>query len=183
MGPAAFGAERDRLLAARGGGGRRWGANGSPQQERVQGVWSGPPRQAVAVQPAAPVALAVADAPAEEIPTLVGAPAPGDESPAPRDAVPLQSAPVASAGLVAVSMGDDVPVDRLLGAIESVKGALGGRPGPLPVVLNLSVAGAVRQVRLPDRVAWDDRLEEAVRRAAGVPVTVELRPGAEERIA
>jgi hypothetical protein len=41
----------------------------------------------------------------------------------------------------------------------------------------------VRQVRLPDRVAWDDRLADAVRRAAGVPVTVELRPGAEERIA
>jgi hypothetical protein len=80
-------------------------------------------------------------------------------------------------------MGDDVPVDKLLGAIESVKGALVGRPGPLPVVLNLSVAGAVRRVRLPDHVAWDDRLADAVRRAAGVPVTVELQPGAEERIA
>jgi hypothetical protein len=51
------------------------------------------------------------------------------------------------------------------------------------VVLNLSVAGAVRQVRLPDRVAWDDRLAEVIRQAAGVPVTIELRPGVEERIA
>jgi hypothetical protein len=183
MGPAAFGAERDRLLAARGGG-RRWGGqNGAPPQERTQGVWSGGGRQAVAVEPAPPVALSVVEAPGEELSASIGAPIPGDESPAPLDAVPLQSAPVGSAALVAVSLGDDVPTDRLLGAIESVKGALGDRPGPLPVVLNLSVAGAVRQVRLPDRVAWDDRLAEAVRRAAGVPVTVELRPGAEERIA
>jgi hypothetical protein len=50
-------------------------------------------------------------------------------------------------------------------------------------VLNLSVAGAVRQVRLPDRVAWDDRLGEAVRLAAGVPVSIELRPEAVERLA
>jgi hypothetical protein len=76
-----------------------------------------------------------------------------------------------------------VPAEKLLGAIESVKGALAGRPGPLSVVLSLSVAGATRQVRLPDRVAWDDRLVEAVRRAAGVPVSVELRAGAEERLA
>ena len=82
------------------------------------------------------------------------------EPPAPHDAVPLQSTPVASSATVAVSMGDDVPADRLLGAIESVKGALTGRPGPLPVVLSLSVAGAIRQVRLPDKVAWDDRLAE-----------------------
>ena len=61
---------------------------------------------------------------------------------------------------MSVSIGEDVPTDRLLGAIESVKGALAGRPGPLPVVLSISVAGATRQVRLPDRVAWDDRLAE-----------------------
>ncbi len=50
-------------------------------------------------------------------------------------------------------------------------------------MLTLSVAGATRQVRLPDRVAWDDRLGEVVRRAAGVPVAVELRSGVEERLA
>jgi hypothetical protein len=119
----------------------------------------------------------------EEVSSAVGAPPPGDDPPAPRDAVPLQKAPVATAATVTVSLGEDVPADRILGAIESVKGALAGRPGPLPVVLSLSVAGATRQVRLPDRVAWDDRLAEAVRRAAGVPVSVELRAGAEERLA
>ena len=183
MGPVAFGAERDRLLAARGNGGRRWAGPNGPAQERVQGVWAGGGRQPVAVEPPAPVALAVVEAPGEELSATVGAPAPGDDPPAPRDAVPLQSAPVAVSATVEVSMGDDVPVDRLLGAIESVKGALVGRPGPLPVVLNLSVAGAARAVRLPDRVAWDDRLADAVRRAAGVPVSVELRSAAEERIA
>jgi DNA polymerase III subunit alpha len=184
MGPVAFGTERDRLLAARGGGGRRWGGPNGAQQERVQGVWSGGgSRQPVAVEAPAPVAVAVVEAAGEELSASVGAPAPGEDPPAPRDAVPLQSSPVASVATISVSMGDDVPVDQLLGAIESVKGALGGRPGPLPVVLNLSVAGAVRSVRLPDRVAWDDRLVDVLRRAAGVPVTVELRSGAEERIA
>ncbi len=97
--------------------------------------------------------------------------------------MPIQSAPEASAATVSVSIGDDVPMDRLLAAIESVKGALVSRPGPLPVLMSISVAGAVRQVRLPDRVAWDDRLGEAIRRAAGVPVAVELRAGVEERLA
>ncbi|MDQ2674976.1 MAG: OB-fold nucleic acid binding domain-containing protein, partial [Chloroflexota bacterium] len=184
MGPVAFGAERDRLLAARGAGGRRWGGPNGGGQERVQGVWSGQSaRQPLPVEAAPPVAVAVVEEAGEELSATVGAPAPGDDPPAPRDAVPLQSAPVASAATVTVSLGDDVPTDRLLGAIESVKGALIGRPGPLSVVLNLSVAGAVRSVRLPDRVAWDDRLAEAVRRAAGVPVTVELRPAREEQIA
>jgi DNA polymerase-3 subunit alpha len=181
MGPMAYGAERDRLLAPRR---RSGGQNGNG--ERSQGVWAGGPGQrsaVVPVEPAAPVAVAVASAPEpapEEVSALVGAPAPGEDPPAPLDAVPLQSSPVASSATVAVSIGDDVPADRLLGAIESVKGALIGRPGPLPVVLSLSVAGAVRQVRLPDRVAWDDRLADAVRRAAGVSVSVELR-SAEER--
>ncbi len=85
--------------------------------------------------------------------------------------------------MVSVSIGVVVPTEQLLGAIESVKGALAGRPGPLPVVLSIAVAGAARQVRLPDRVAWDERLADYVRDAAGVPVAVELRPVAEERIA
>ena len=88
---------------------------------------------------------------------------------------PLQSVPEGSAGTVAVLIGEEVPNDQLLGAIESVKGALATRPGPLPVELWISVAGASRQVRLPDRVAWDDRLAETLSRAAGVPVAVELR--------
>jgi hypothetical protein len=119
----------------------------------------------------------------EAIAVAVGAPAPPEEVVAPPDAVPLTSAPVGSAPTVSVTIGDDVPTDRLLAAIESVKRALAGRPGPLPVMLSVSVAGATRQVRLPDRVAWDDRLAEFVRMAAGVPVGVELRSEAEERLA
>jgi hypothetical protein len=191
MGPVAFGAERDRLLAA-GRGGKRWtGQNGNGNGhangnanggERVQGVWgSGSDVQPVPVEPGAPVALAVAEP--EVAPIGAGLPEPADEPPAPADAVPIQSAPEAAVATVAVSIGEEVPTDRLLGAIESVKGALVGRPGPLPVVLSFSVAGATRQVRLPDRVAWDERLGEAVGRAAGFPVIVELRAGAEERLA
>lgn len=170
MGPVVFGAERDRLLAARGG--RRWngpngnGGGGGNGAQREQGVWGAASRQPVPVE--APVAVAVA----------VEA---SDEPPAPIDAVPIQSAPEAAAATVAVSIGAEVPTDQLLGAIESVKGALVGRPGPLEVVLSLSVAGATRQVRLPDRVAWDERLADTIRRAAGVPVAVELRPLAGER--
>ena len=67
------------------------------------------------------------------------------------------------------------PVERLLPAIESVTQFLRGRPGPIAVVLQVSVAGATRQIRLPDRVAWEDRLVEGVRRAAELPVEVALR--------
>jgi DNA polymerase-3 subunit alpha len=181
MGPVAFGAERDRLLAARGG--RRW----DRQPERAQGVWTAgsgsAPRQPIPVEPEPAAAVAVAEPEPEPMVVSAGAPEPPEETPAPRDAVPLQSTPAAGAATVAVSIGDDVPTDQLLGAIESVKAALAGRPGPLPVVLNLSVAGAVRSVRLPDLVAWDERLGEVVRRAAGVAVSVELQSGVEERLA
>jgi hypothetical protein len=187
MGPVAFGVERDRLLSVRGGG-RRW----ERPAERAQGVWGGSDREPIAVQPASLAAVAVVDADEGEavvtdaavaVAGAVGAPDPAEEPPAPLDAVPIQSSPVASAATVSVFIGDDVPTDRLLGAIESVKVALAGRPGPLPVLLSISVAGATRQVRLPDRVAWDDRLAELVRRAAGVPVGVELQAGTEERLA
>jgi DNA polymerase-3 subunit alpha len=174
MGPSAFGAERDRLLAPRG---RRWGGNGAPPGRGIA--------EPIPVVAPVPAAVAVADdvGEPESIALAVGAPEPPEEVAAPADAVPLSSSPVGSAPTVSVSLGDDVPSDRLLGAIESVKRALAGRPGPLPVLLSVSVAGATRQVRLPDRVAWDDRLAEFVRLAAGVPVGVELRSEAEERLA
>jgi len=178
MGPVAFGAERDRLLAARGGGSRRW----DKPADRAHGMWSGP-REPIAVQAPPPAAVAVAELEAEAVAATIGAPEPFEETPAPLDAVPIQSTPLGAAATVSVSIGDDVPTDRLLGAIESVKETLAGRPGPLPVLLSISVAGATRQVRLPDRVAWDERLGEAVQSAAGMPVAVELRPGAEERLA
>jgi hypothetical protein len=194
MGPIAFGTERDRSMAPR----RRWnggpngsgGPNGNGGGEPAPRARRGPgqPPQAVPIVAPERVAVAVATDPdpstaAEELSATVGAPAPGEDPPAPIDARPIQAAPASAAATIAVSIGDDVPVDQLLGAIESVKSALAVRPGPLPVVLNLSVAGAVRQVRLPDRVAWDERLGEAVRRAAGVPVAVELQPETGERLA
>jgi len=76
---------------------------------------------------------------------------------------------------VEVVFESDAPVERLLPAIESVTQYLRGRPGPIAVVLQVPVAGATRQIRLPDRVAWDDRIVEGVRRAAELPVAVELR--------
>ncbi|MGH2386069.1 MAG: OB-fold nucleic acid binding domain-containing protein, partial [Candidatus Limnocylindria bacterium] len=176
LGSVAFGAERDRLLAARGGG-RRW----EKPAERTQGVWSGGDRQPISVQP--PPATAVAVAEPEVVAAAIGAPEPAEDTVPPVDSVPIQSTPVGVAATVSVSFGDDVSMDLLLGAIESVKAALAARPGPLPVLLSVAVAGATRQVRLPDHVAWDERLGEVLRRAAGVPVAVELRPGAEERLA
>ncbi|MBA2266186.1 MAG: DNA polymerase III subunit alpha, partial [Chloroflexi bacterium] len=176
MGSVAFGVERDRLLAVRGGG-RRW----DKPPERAQGVWSGGDRQPIPVQPLPATAVAVAEP--EAVAAAIGGPEPAEETAAPVDAVPIQSTPIGVAATVSVSFGEDVSMEHLLGAIESVKGALSGRPGPLPVLLSISVAGATRQVRLPDHVAWDERLGEVLRRAAGVPVAVELRPGAEERLA
>ena len=48
------------------------------------------------------------------------------------------------------------------------------------MVLALPVAGSARQVKLPHRVEFDERLVEGVRRAAGIPVRVELRPPSSE---
>jgi DNA polymerase-3 subunit alpha len=163
MGPGAFGTERDRLLGGR---------NGRGSYAR---------REPVAVEPTVPVAVTVEEP--EPVLVAAGAVEPPDEPPAPSDAVPLQAAPAGSSATVTVAIGHDVPTERLLGAIESVKGALIGRPGPLPVVLSISVAGATRQVRLPDRIAWDERLSDAVQRAAGVPVSVSLQGAVEERLA
>jgi hypothetical protein len=98
-----------------------------------------------------------------------------DEPPAPRDAVPIQAAPAGAAASVEVVFESGAPIERLLPAIESVTQYLRGRPGPLAVLLQVPVAGATRRIRLPERVAWDDRLAEGVRHAAELPVAVELR--------
>jgi DNA polymerase-3 subunit alpha len=154
MGPVAFGAERDRLLRSRGGRGANGNGNGNGHARPT------------ASPPAAP-AVAVIEVGAE--PDLA------DEAPAPADARPLRASPQ-GAGLIEIGFGSGVALDRLLPAIESVTQAIRGRPGPLPVVINIPVAGATRQVRLRDHAEWDDRLAETVRRAAGLPVEVELRP-------
>ncbi len=158
MGPAAFGAERDRLLRARGGRGP--GGNG---YRDGNGNGSGRAQPQPAEQPA--VAAIPVGVEAER----------SDESPAPADARPLRASPT-GAGMIQIGFESGIAMDRLLPAIESVTAAIRGRPGPLPVVISIPVAGATRQVRLRDHAEWDDRLAEAVRSAAGLPVEVELRP-------
>ena len=177
MGPMAFGAERDRLLAARAGkwqtaapGGTVAGglerhlthsggcaAGRSGRRRRCRRARGGRGRRCA-------------------------------QSPPRRrrrrcDAVPIQSAPE-------VSGRDRERLDRRRGADRAAAGrdrvgqggACSGGRDRCRSLLTISVAGATRQVRLPDRVAWDERLEETVRRAAGVPVAVELRSGVEERL-
>jgi hypothetical protein len=104
---------------------------------------------------------------------------PSDEPSAPSDAVPLTVAPP-GAGTIQIGFEQGIALDRLLPAIELITQAVRSRPGAMPVVINLPVAGETRQVRLPHRAEWDDRLAESVRQAAGVPVEVELRAASVE---
>jgi hypothetical protein len=187
MGPMAFGAERDRLLRSRGGR-VNWGGGAAGSAPTVAapapagnggGVGHGTasellvrPRGAVSVAPVvspaapeAPVALPVGPAGPVEA---------SDEAPAPADAVPL-SASAPGAGTIEIVFEQGIALDRLLPAIELVTQAVRNRPGGLPVVINIPVAGATRQVRLPHRAEWDERLAESVRQAASVPVAVQLR--------
>jgi hypothetical protein len=184
MGPVAFGAERDRLLGARGrpgtwvpngaggGGNGRGGAvaaqpePGQPPVAVPRGAAS-PPAASTAAASTAAVAIPIAVAEASDEPT------------APPEAIPLPASP-AGAGTIAIGFDDDVPMDRLLPAIELVTQAILDRPGPLPVVISIPVAGATRQVRLPHLAEWDERLAEAIRQAAGLSLAVELRPAATE---
>jgi DNA polymerase-3 subunit alpha len=161
MGPVAFGAERDRLLRMRGGG-RGPGGNGAPYRN---GNGNG---HAIASPPPLPIMEPAREPAPESAPE-------SDDAAVPADARPLATAP-AAAGTIEIGFEDGLSMDRLLPAIESVTAAIRGRPGPMPVVISIPVAGATRQVRLPERVEWDDRLAEVVRRAAGLPVAVELRP-------
>jgi hypothetical protein len=180
MGPAAYSAERDRLLRPRGGGG--WRQNGN--------VNGGAPRQPVAVPvaPDEPIPAVVPRGVVSILAEPVGAAVavtprplaePADEAPAPLDAVPL-TAVAPGSGIIEISFEQGVVMDRLLPAIESVTAAVRSRPGGVPVVINIPVAGATRQVRLPHSAEWDDRLADVVRQAAGVPVDVELRAASVE---
>jgi DNA polymerase-3 subunit alpha len=173
MGPAAYSAERDRLLRSRGG---PWRGNGN-------GHGGAQPSQPVAVPVAAMPrgAVSIANTPAALVaPVAPPAPAePADEPPVPVDAVPLTAVP-AGLGIIEISFEQGVNMERLLPAIESVTAAVRSRPGGVPVVINIPVAGATRQVRLPHQAEWDDRLADVVRQAAGVPVGVELRAGSVE---
>jgi hypothetical protein len=66
----------------------------------------------------------------------------------------------------------------LLDAIESVTSIVKQRPGALPVVLAVPVAGATRQVRLPQATGWDEALEAVLRREVTTDLSVERRPDA-----
>jgi hypothetical protein len=184
MGPVAFGAERDRLLGGARGrpgtwGGNEAGAGGGGANGRSSAPAPTPPEP---WQPpvAVPRGAVTAAAPATETVAVPMAVADaGDEPAVPAEAVPLQASPV-GAGTIAIGFEEDVAMELLLPAIESVTQAILDRPGPLPVVISIPVAGATRQVRLPHRAQWDDRLAEAIRQAAGLSLAVELRPSATE---
>ncbi|HEY7526014.1 MAG TPA: DNA polymerase III subunit alpha [Candidatus Limnocylindria bacterium] len=167
MGPVPFSAERDRLLRSRGGGWRGNGNGNGGAGARVP-VAEAVPRGAVSVAEA-PAAAAIPVTAAE----------PADESPAPAGAVPLTAVPV-GAGIIEISFERGLNMERLLPAIESVTAAVRTRPGGVPVVINIPVAGATRQVRLPHQAEWDERLADVVRQAAGVGVGVELRAASAE---
>ena len=177
MGPLAFGAERDRLARARARPGS-WSptANGSgsavppvalPPVVLPRGVDSAEPMVAVpVVASAAPVPVGPVEA--------------AEESPAPSDAVPVRAAasegemPPRGAGTISIGFASEVNLEQLLPAIESLTAAIRGRPGSLPVVINIPVAGATRQVRLPLHAEWDERLGDLLTRAAGLPLAVSL---------
>jgi hypothetical protein len=103
-----------------------------------------------------------------------------DEPPAPRDAIPVRAAvpeggvPPGGAGTISIGFASEVDLERLLPAIESLTAAIRGRPGSLPVVINIPVAGATRQVRLPLHAEWDEQLGDLLTRAAGLPLAVSL---------
>jgi hypothetical protein len=129
------------------------------------------PRGAVSVLPtdASPVAEVITE---EAVPD--GPVEASEEAAAPADAVHL-TAVAPGSGTIEIAFEPGIGMDRLLPAIESVTQAVRNRPGGLPVVINIPVAGATRQVRLPHSAEWDDRLAESIRQAAGVSVAVELR--------
>jgi DNA polymerase-3 subunit alpha len=185
IGPVAYAAERDRLARARArpssssGNSNGNGNGGSPATLAEPSAWTPPialPRGAVAVE--ASVAVPVVVSTADSIPIRPVEPA--EESPAPPDAVPVRAAAsedeVPSRGHATISIGfaSEVDLERLLPAIESLTAAIRGRPGSLPVVINIPVAGATRQVRLPLHAEWDERLGDLLTRAAGMPLAVTL---------
>ncbi len=178
MGPPAYAAERDRLSRARGRPGS-WSGNGNGNGHAAAVPPAGPPlvvpRGVAVAEPSAttPIAASMAAIP-------VGPVEPADESPAPSDAVPVRAAasegevPPRGAGTISIGFASEVDLERLLPAIESLTAAIRGRPGSLPVVINIPVAGATRQVRLPLHAEWDEQLGDLLTRAAGLPLAVSL---------
>jgi DNA polymerase-3 subunit alpha len=176
MGPVAFSAERDRLLRSRvraaNGRGRGPVSAASATAEAARAVTGASPVPSVKPRGAGSVLAATAPSVIGPVATIE---AESDEPPAPADAVPLPALPIGGEGVIAVDFEDDIPPDRLLGALESVTQTLRDRPGQLQVVVSVPVAGARRRIRLTHRSAWDEGLSQALRSAAGLSLTVELR--------
>jgi DNA polymerase-3 subunit alpha len=179
MGALAFSAERDRLARARGRPGS-WPSNGNGNGNgHAPSV--APPGPPVAVPRGVSVAEPVTvPVPASMTAIPVGPVEAADEPPAPRDAIPVRAAvsegevPPRGAGTISIGFASEVDLERLLPAIESLTAAIRGRPGSLPVVINIPVAGATRQVRLPLHAEWDEQLGDLLTRAAGLPLAVSL---------
>jgi hypothetical protein len=95
-----------------------------------------------------------------------------DDAPAPADAVPLQVAAEGVEATISITFGPGLSAERLQPALEAVQSVLRGRPGPLPAMV--SIEGVPWRVKLPEQVAWDEQIDESLRRAAGVPIRVEL---------
>src|SRR5207249_11646579 len=102
---------------------------------------------------AVPVGASVAPIPVRPV-------EPAEEAPAPIDAVPVRAtategeASGLGAGTISIGFASEVDLEQLLPAIESLTAAIRGRPGSLPVVISIPVAGATRQVRLPLHAEW-----------------------------
>jgi hypothetical protein len=141
-------------------------------------VWSG--ASAIPVEAPMPAAVAVVDAEVPVAVEAVGAPEPAEEAPAPLDAVPLSGVPEHHAPIVTVLL-DRYPEAKFHEIVRALQAVIQSRPGQ--VVVALSVRGAGSELRLKEGVQWDEQLEDAMQRAAGVPVAVELRPGVQERLA
>ena len=151
MGPVAFGIERDRLLRARPG---RPGSNGNGR-------------------PAVPNPIRPSPSFRPHLRSPGGVPAAvGGGGGAGGGRFPLLWRPSVRRRATKNSLPGALSADRLQPALEAVQSVLRGRPGPLPVVV--SIEGAPWKVKLPEQVAWDDRIDESVRQAAGLPVRVEL---------
>ncbi len=184
MGPAAFAAERDRLSRVRArpsswSGNGNGNGNGGPHAAPGEApAWTPPvvlPRGAGGLEAsvAVPVFASVTPIPIRPV-------EPADESPAPTDAIPVRAVasqgepPPRGHGTISIEFDGEVDLERLLPAIESLTAAIRARPGSLPVVINIPVAGATRQVRLPLHAEWDDGLGDLLTRAAGLPLAVSL---------
>ncbi len=187
MGPAAFAAERDGLAGAAArpsswSGQWKWQrAMGTPRRRSPRpSPRPGPRRSCCRAAPGRPTASVAVPVSASAAAIPIRPVEPGDEPPAPTDAVPVRAiasegeVPPRGHGTISIGFAGEVELEQLLPAIESLTAAIRGRPGSLPVVINIPVAGATRQVRLPLHAEWDDGLGELLARAAGLPLAVTL---------